>query len=70
MLTSKYTVDDPYKSTISLKFWCAPRHSFCLFSDFLFYSIDTVFIFGDGLTRLLLRWEKSAVAFLLLDFPG
>jgi hypothetical protein len=23
-------------------------------------NIDTIFILGDGLTRLLLRWEKSA----------
>jgi hypothetical protein len=29
------------------------------FIKFSVYSIDTIFILGDGLTRLLLRWEKS-----------
>jgi hypothetical protein len=27
---------------------------------FIYFVIDTIFILGDGLTRLLLRWEKSA----------
>ncbi len=27
---------------------------------FVYFVIETIFIFGDGLTRLLLRWEKSA----------
>jgi hypothetical protein len=27
---------------------------------FLIFCIDTIFILGDGLIRLLLRWEKSA----------
>jgi hypothetical protein len=31
------------------------------------YNIDTIFILGDRLKRLLLRWEKSA---LLLPVPG
>jgi hypothetical protein len=33
-----------------------------LFINFVifFYSIYIIFILGDGLTRLLLRWEKSA----------
>jgi hypothetical protein len=42
-------------------------HSFYLFFSFSGYSIDTIFILGDGLIRLLLRWnllllrwEKSA----------
>jgi hypothetical protein len=26
------------------------------------YSIDTIFILGDGLTRLLLRWLSPAAA--------
>jgi hypothetical protein len=33
---------------------------FLFILKFSVYSIDTVFILGDGLTRLLLRWEKSA----------
>jgi hypothetical protein len=27
---------------------------------FVYFVIDTIFILGDGLTSLLLRWEKSA----------
>jgi hypothetical protein len=35
---------------------------------FLVYINDTIIILGDGLTRLLLGWGKSAL--MLLDFPG
>jgi hypothetical protein len=51
---------------------------FYLFFLFSVYSIDTIFILGDGLIRLLLRWnllllrwEKSApILFCYWNFLG
>jgi hypothetical protein len=39
-----------------LKFLLLLPAFFGLFYNFLVYSIDTIFILGKGLTRLLLRW--------------
>ncbi len=41
-------------------FGALPGTLFIYLSNFSVYSIDTIFILGDGLIRLLLRWEKSA----------
>jgi hypothetical protein len=49
-----------------LNFGALPCSLFVYFAISV-YSIDTIFILGDGLTRLLLRWEKSAS--FLMDFP-
>jgi hypothetical protein len=43
-----------------LNFGALPGTLFYLFCNFSVYSIDAIFILGDGLTRLVLRWEKSA----------
>jgi hypothetical protein len=51
---------------IFFKFWCPSRHSFYLFFEFSVYSIDTIFIHGDGLIRLLLLWNRLLLLWNLL----
>jgi hypothetical protein len=48
-------------------FFCCPSwHSFYLFLYFSVYSIDTIFILGDGLICLLLRWYLLLLRWYLL----
>ncbi len=53
------------QSLTFFNFWCPSWHSFYLFCYFSVYSIDTIFIRGDGLTRCCCAGKN-----LPLDFPG